>query len=168
MAEWFELVDMSGRPVGCATRAACHRNTALLHRVVHVIVVNHAGEIYLQKRAQSKDIQPGKWDTSVGGHVCPGEHALAAARREMREELGIAGAPLMPLHEYIWRSDVESEYVTTFLCRHDGPFALNKDEIDEGRWWPFLEIWGRLGSGAFTPNCVEELRRYTSDAAATA
>jgi len=72
----------------------CHGNPALVHRAVHVLVVNAAGELLLQKRSARKDIQPGKWDTSVGGHLEPGESYFAAALREMREELGLSGLPL--------------------------------------------------------------------------
>lgn len=40
----------------------------LLHPVVHHLF-NFRGELYLQKRPEWKDIQPGRWDTAVGGHV---------------------------------------------------------------------------------------------------
>ena len=64
-------------------RSECHRNPGLIHRAVHVFVLDGAGRIYLQKRAGSKDIQPGRWDTSVGGHLVPGESYEQGAAREM-------------------------------------------------------------------------------------
>ncbi len=156
--EYFELVDAHGTPIGCATRAACHCNPALLHQVVHVLVRDGAGRLYLQKRARHKDIQPGKWDTSVGGHVQPGETAEQAARREMGEELGIhEQVPLQYVHEYLWRSTVESEYVTTYACVCTGVPQPAPDEIDEGRWWTAAELAARADE--LTPNCREELRR---------
>jgi isopentenyl-diphosphate delta-isomerase type 1 len=158
-AEYFELVDVQGAPIGCATRAACHHNPALLHRVVHVLVWDAAGRLYLQKRAQHKDMQPGKWDTSVGGHVQPGETAEQAARREMREELGLREQlPLVCVHEYLWRSPAESEYVTTYACVFAGVPQPAPDEIDEGRWWTAAELAARADE--LTPNCREELRRW--------
>ena len=45
----------------------------LLHPVVHLHLFNSRGELYLQKRPEWKDIQPGRWDTAVGGHVDYGE-----------------------------------------------------------------------------------------------
>jgi len=156
MSEMLEIVDGEGKVIGLAPRSECHGNPALVHRVVHVIVVNGRGEILLQKRAPDKDIQPGKWDTSVGGHLDPGEDFDTAVRREMKEELGIDGVPLTRLYAYPMRNEVESENVTTYLCRYDGPVDFDPKEITEVRFWPVDEIEANLGSGIFTPNFEEE------------
>jgi isopentenyldiphosphate isomerase len=162
MTEYFDLVDENGTIIGRATRAECHGNPALIHRTVHVIVTNRSGAIYLQKRGLHKDIQPGTWDTSVGGHVTSGETVDAAVLRELAEELGVTAPPPMPtfLYRYLWRSTVETELVDTFHLVHEGPFRLQPDEIDDGRFWPPQEIDRRLGTGTFTPNFEEEYRRF--------
>ena len=85
----FTVVDAAGNVVGKATRGECHGGSMLLHPVVHLHVFNSRGELYLQKRPAWKDIQPGRWDTAVGGHVDYGETIAEALRREVREELGI-------------------------------------------------------------------------------
>ena len=64
--EIFPLVDEAGNVTGSATRGVCHNGSHLLHPVVHLHVFNSRGEVYLQKRPDWKDIQPGKWDTAVG------------------------------------------------------------------------------------------------------
>ena len=69
----FPIVDEQGNIISAATRGECHNGSKLLHPVVHLHVFNSQGEIYLQKRPDWKDIQPGKWDTAVGGHVDYGE-----------------------------------------------------------------------------------------------
>ena len=81
--EWFPLVDEAGLVIGKATRKECHSGTKLLHPVVHLHVFNNVGELYLQKRSLRKDIQPGKWDTAVGGHIDYGETVEEALRREL-------------------------------------------------------------------------------------
>src|SRR5512139_2732025 len=112
--ELFDIVDDDDRVIGTAPRSACHGNPALVHRAVHVLVVNGTGELLLQKRSPRKDIQPGKWDTSVGGHLEPGETYHAAALREMAEELGLTGLPLTFLYHSKIRNEIEAENIATY------------------------------------------------------
>jgi isopentenyldiphosphate isomerase len=84
MSEYFEIYNEKNMCLGLAKRNICHGNPKLCHKTVHVIIFNDKGEILLQKRSFNKDIQPGKWDSAVGGHINPGEHIEKAARREMR------------------------------------------------------------------------------------
>ena len=86
--EIFPIVDEDGKVIGSATRGECHSGSKLLHPVVHLHVFNSKGEVYLQRRPDWKDIQPGKWDTAVGGHIDYGETPEVALQREVREELG--------------------------------------------------------------------------------
>ena len=162
--EFLEIVDELGQVVGSEPRSRCHSDPALAHRAVHVFVRNSRGELFLQKRALSKRIQPGKWDTSVGGHVLPGESYEGAAAREFFEELGVrledvgGGVKLKLLHDYVWRSPVETEHVRTYELAHDGPFHLDPHEIDDGRFWTADEMRRAAGTGVLTPNLEEELR----------
>ena len=80
--EMFPIVDEQGNITGAATRGECHSGSKLLHPVVHLHVFNAQGDIYLQKRPEWKDIQPGKWDTAVGGHIDLGESVEIAQREK--------------------------------------------------------------------------------------
>ena len=157
--EHFDLVDQKDRVIGRAHRDEVHGNPDLVHRVVHVLVFNKRGEIYLQKRVSTKIVQPGKWDTSVGGHVDSGEEYLTAARREMEEELGITGVSLDFLYRYLHRNDFESEMVSTYLASWAGPITPDPSEIGDGRFWTLNEIDG-ADPEIFTPNFLEELERF--------
>ena len=156
------MVDAEGKVVGRAPRSACHADPALIHRVSHVVVVDGAGRIYLQRRPLAKDIQPGKWDTSVGGHLDIGEDHEAGARREMREELGLEGG-LRPLYRYLWRTERETELVATYLHVAAAEPRPHPGEIDEGRWFTPAEAAELVGRGEATPNLAEELRRLAAE-----
>ncbi len=158
--ELFDLVTPDGAVIGRATRARCHADPKLLHRAVHLFVFDRAGRVFLQRRSARKDIQPGRWDTSVGGHVGLGESFDAALRREAAEELGLGdlGAlELELLHQYVWRSEVESELVRTYRCTCEGPFRLDPEEIEEGAFFDADELRRLLDSGTVTPNLRHEL-----------
>ena len=108
--ERFPIVDEEGRVVGAATRGECHNGSKLLHPVVHLHVFNSRGEVYLQKRPEWKDIQPGKWDTSVGGHIDYGETPEQALVREVGEELGITDFVPERIGMYVFESRRERDY----------------------------------------------------------
>jgi isopentenyldiphosphate isomerase len=160
MEEEFDLVNEDGEIIGRAPRSRCHSDPSLLHRAVHVFVFTSAGDLVMQKRLPSKDIQPDKWDTSVGGHVGLGEAPERAAEREMAEELGIQG-PLDFCYRYLWRSEVESELITSFCTIHDGPYHAQPEEVGEVRPWSLREIANSLGSGVFTPNFEYEWQTHS-------
>ena len=141
--EMFPLVNEQGNIIGAATRGECHNGSKLLHPVIHLHVFNSKGELYLQKRPEWKDIQPGKWDTSVGGHVDLGESVEMALKREVREELGSAR---------------EKELVFVHKTVYDGEIHPS-DELDGGRFWRTEEIKENIGKGIFTPNFEQEIGR---------
>lgn len=160
--EWFPLIDEQGNTIGKATRRECHNGSKLLHPVVHLHIINNDGELYLQKRSVNKDIQPGKWDTAVGGHIDYGETVEEALAREVREELGITH--FIPIHvlTYIFESDREREMVNTFYTVYTGKMQIDPVEIDDGRFWTFSEIHENMGKGIFTPNFEQEFLRIES------
>ena len=166
--EWFDVVDGNDQVIGRALRRECHGNPALIHRTAHVVVFHPDGRLLLQKRSLRKDIQPGRWDTAVGGHLLPGEGYEAAARREMAEELGLPPElPLRFLFAARIRNAVESENVHVYTAIHPGPFAFDRDEIDEVRFWTPCELRRNIAADSlFTPNLKVELARLFPTCAA--
>ena len=155
--ELFPIVDENGNKIGEAKRSVCHNGKSmLLHPVVHLHLFNSKGELFLQKRSESKDIQPGKWDTSVGGHVGREESVEDALRREANEELGLTGINPHFLKRYIWESPRERELVYSFSAISDKQPEINLDEIETGRFWSQSEIIAQIGNNIFTPNFASE------------
>lgn len=162
--EIFPIVDEKGNVIGKATRKECHSGSRLLHPVVHLHVLNANGDIYLQKRSIHKFIQPGKWDTAVGGHMDYGETVEQALERETREELGFTDYEPKHLFSYVYDSEVEREMVHTFFTITDHKsFDFDPAEVDEGRFWTVEEVRQAIGTGVLTPNFEEEFLRILGE-----
>ena len=156
--EMFPIVDEQGNIVGAATRGECHDGSKKLHPVVHLHVFNSKGELYLQKRPEWKDIQPGKWDSSVGGHVDLVESVELALHREVKEELGITDFTPELLTNYVFESTREKELVFSHKTVYDGPITPS-EELAGGRFWTLDEIRANMGKDIFTPNFENEFRK---------
>ncbi|TFG80491.1 MAG: NUDIX domain-containing protein [Chrysiogenales bacterium] len=150
--EWFDIVDVEGKVRGKAPRSLCHSSQDLLHPVVHLHVLDSRDRLFLQKRSLRKQIQPGKWDTAVGGHLSSGETVEAALKREAEEELGLSDFKAVPVARYVWKSDVESELVYMFFTRSDRTPRINREEISEGKFWKISKIKESRSKGILTPN----------------
>ncbi len=161
MDEIFEIVNDNNNIIGTAPRSQCHGNPELCHRTAHVIVLNESGDILLQKRSKNKDIQPGKWDTAVGGHLMIGETFKQAAVREMNEELGIPPEQQISfLFNMKIINEVESENVAVYSTVYQGHFKIQKSEIDEIKFWPVTELINSMTEKSFTPNCILEIKEF--------
>ena len=99
--EYFDLVDNEGMPTGeIVSREEAHR-LGLPHRTTHTWVIRRKDgqrQALVQKRSDSKDSWPGRYDTSSAGHIPAGAEPLDSALRELEEELGIRAEPEQ-LHE---------------------------------------------------------------------
>jgi isopentenyldiphosphate isomerase len=158
--ELYDILDDSGAVIRQAGRDEIHRGDKLLHGVVHLLVFNDRGKLLLQKRSSAKHIEPGKWDTSVGGHIDAGETVEQALPRETEEELGIRNPVCERLYASIMETDIERELVASFRCTWNGPIAFNPEEISEVAWYTPDEVESMLGTGVLTPNFEQEWDYY--------
>ncbi len=153
------LVEPSGIVYGQASRAWCHGGDKPLHPVVHLHIMDRNARIYLQKRAISRDLLPGYWDTAVGGHVGYGELAIEALYREAAEELGLHAFNPIFIEAYTYESERDKEFVFIYAMLGHPNLDPDNSEVSEGRWWTFGEIDSALGRNILTPNFEEEFSR---------
>ncbi len=154
--EWLPVVEENGKIIGKAPRSLCHRGDKILHPVVHLHVLNPNGHLYLQKRPMNKLVQPGKWDTAVGGHISFGEDLNTALQREAFEEIGLHDFSAKPIGTYRWDTELESELVYFFISYDFQKIRLHSEEVVEGKFWSPSQIKKQLGQGVFTQNFEHE------------
>jgi isopentenyl-diphosphate Delta-isomerase len=145
--ERIDVVDDRDRFVAVLPRDEVHRQ-GLIHRSVHVFLVDEEDRIYLQRRAWTKEQDPGRWDSSASGHVESGESYDDAAARELQEELGIL-SPLEPLFKAAACPETCGEHSMLYQARRLGGRPVprpNPDEILEGALFPVREVLERVAS----------------------
>ena len=134
-SEILNVVDADDRVTGQCRRDEVHR-LGLRHRAIHVLIFNHSGQVFLQKRAQHKQENPGLWDSSVAGHVDAGESYNQCCRREISEEVGLLVThtperlfklPAGPL--------TGMEFCWIYRLVTDRQLQLDYTEIETGDWF---------------------------------
>ena len=154
--EWVPLVDEKGKITGQSPRSLVHNGSKLLHPVVHMHVINRKKALLLQKRPESKLIQPGKWDTAVGGHISAGESLEQALKKEAFEEIGLRDFSAKLLKQYVWESEIEKELVYLFTTPNFQHVKVQSKEVEELRFWTKSQIEREMGKGVFTTNFEHE------------
>lgn len=167
MPEYFETFDADDAPLGLVARDQVHAR-GLWHRSAHVFLFTIDHALVVQRRADDKDLYPGRWDFSVGEHLTPGETYLAGALRGLAEELGVTGARLEaigPLHRATCRIPeigvVDREIQQAFCGYFDGCLRPDPAEVAEATTLPLDEVIrrARRTPQAFTPWFLGELER---------
>lgn len=127
--EMFIVVDRDDNVLGYKTRYECHHDKSLIHRSVGVLIYDDKGRILLQKRSQTKDIDPGLWDISAAGHLSKGQEYEGAAHRELKEELGI-DAQVTFVSKQLEETAQETEMSVIYKAKYNGPFTVNPEETE--------------------------------------
>ena len=163
--EIFDVVNERDEVIDRRPRSEVHRRK-LLHRAVHILVFNTAGEVFLQKRSASKDTHPGTWDSSTSGHVDSGEDYDTAAVRELGEEIGLHTREIpRRLFKIEACGETDQEFVWIYRMEAEGPFTLHPGEIETGDWFApdAVTNWIAEQPQDFAPAFRHLWRIYSSD-----
>ncbi|CAI9401986.1 MULTISPECIES: isopentenyl-diphosphate Delta-isomerase [Aestuariimicrobium] len=141
------LLDDAARPIGKADRLTVHSSTTPLHLAFSTYLFNAHGDVLLTRRAVTKATWPGVWTNSACGHPRPGEDLESAARRRIKEELGLTVGPLVPLlPDFRYRATDASGVVENEVCPVYAGFVTDDDptpdpdEVAEWVWVPWRSL----------------------------
>ena len=153
------IVDKENTEVGVVPRREM-RSGRLRHRATYILVFNAKGELFVQKRTQTKDVFPGYYDIAAGGVVLAGESYEEGAIRELEEEFGIRETPLTSLFDFYYEDEHIRLWGRAFSCTFDGELVLQEEEVESGEFMEVDEVFRLATTEQFTPDCLYVLKRY--------
>jgi len=151
MKEEIDIVDAHDNVVDKSDRTTAH-NKGLLHRLVHIMVFDADGKLFVQQRSTSKDRYPGFWEGSVSGHVKSGESFKEAAERELHEELGICVTPnhLKRILKFGLHEEDERVLSTLYILKdYKADIKLDLEEVKFGEFWTMNKLQDEMKSDKF-------------------
>jgi len=153
------VVDEHNYVVGAVPRREM-RAKNLPHRSTYILVFNSYGQLYVQKRTETKDVFPGYYDPVSGGVVLAGESYEQGAVRELAEEMGIHDVPLTWLFNFYFENEHTRVWGGTFSCVYEGPLMLQEEEVESVTPMTIEDILHRAETEPFTPDGLYVVRRY--------
>jgi len=138
--EQVVLVNDHDEVTGVMEKMEAHR-TGSLHRAFSVLLFNSHGEMLLQKRAQTKYHSSGLWTNTCCSHPRPGEALEEAARRKLRQEMGIEANPRFAF-KFQYKAPLDNQLIEheidhVFIGQFDGEPVLNEHEAED---WKFVDL----------------------------
>lgn len=141
--ENIDIVDEFGNKTGeIKSREEVHEK-GLLHKTVHIFVINSKKNILMQRRSLEKKTNPNKWTTSASGHLSAGDESRIGAIRELYEEIGVEVKEeeleyLFTVHEEAKHKNlIDREIVDVYLVKRDmelKDFKLQREEVSDVKW----------------------------------
>lgn len=141
MPDQLILVDSDDKELGYDSKENCHRMKPKLHRAFSVFIFNDKGEMLITKRSENKKTWPLHWSNAVCSHPRKGEECEAAAKRRIKEELGIS-VPLKFLFKFEYSAQYDEEWGEheldwVFIGSYNDSVIPNTDEVED---WKFVDI----------------------------
>lgn len=133
--EIIELVDEHDQVIGTVTAREANQDPTKYHREVGVLIVDSRGQILLQQRALTKQLEPGKWTMAAAGHIPVGMTPEQAAHMELEEELGF-DTELAFIEKRFDQIPTQSRFFYFFIGQVDDPeITLETEEVADAGFY---------------------------------
>jgi isopentenyl-diphosphate delta-isomerase type 1 len=157
-SELFYWVDEYDNVLGKMTRAEAHSGSGKIHRAAIAFIFDlENNHVLLQQRTLTKDMCPGYWGDSVGGHVTYGQSYDQAIVRETEEELGLKQLKLTFHSKHLFDLSNEREYYAIYTSHipKNSKIHFDRDEIQQVKWLRLGEMKQFLTREPCTPGLIQ-------------
>lgn len=147
--ELVVLVDEQNNVLGTASKDEVHSNHTPLHRGFSLFLFNSKGELLVTRRSLKKKTFPGVWTNTLCGHPGPDEAVIDAAKRRLKEELGIESTDIKEVAPYRYRFTdsngiVENEICPVLVGTSDDVPQVNSLEVAEWKWMDWKQFLNEI------------------------
>jgi len=137
------LVNERDEVVGTMGKLEAHQVGAL-HRAFSIFLFDDQKRLLLQKRAAGKYHSAGLWSNTCCSHPRPQEALEDAARRRLREEMGI-DTPVEHRFSFLYKATfdnglMEHELDHVFFGRWTGPARPHPEEAEDWKYMILDEL----------------------------
>ena len=159
-SELHDVVNEKDEVIGQATKKELIEKH-LLHRVVHIFIFNSDDRLAIQKRSSKVLTMPGKLTSSASGTVAAGESYEDAAKRELKEELGVE-TELNYISKFWTETATTNAIGKLFVGKYEGKIKIDKNEVDSVIFFDLdsLEIAIRNKPDMFSENFKNAFKEY--------
>lgn len=154
----INVVDEEGQVIEKLDSEVVHKNS-LLHKAIHILVVDSLGRIFVRKRSKSKKLYPGVLSSSVGAHILAQDTEDMTARENLKTFLGL-DLPLVKIGNARVKDKIENELITIYICKSDIIPQLNSCESDEGQFLELNKIKELIRAQQTTSHLEAAIRAY--------
>lgn len=151
--EYFDVYNKYGEKTNETIERGGAHKSGILHRVVHLWILNQNNDVLIQQRSASKEAGPNLWYVSVGGHIESSETIEDTLIRETKEELGLDISHLMDSIVYLYTFTdcsilnageyIDNEIYDVFALRADfdiNQVTMQAEEVQDVKYIGFDEF----------------------------
>ena len=143
--EYIDIVNDKGELTGQSESRDSVHQKGLLHRHIHVWIINSNNEVLLQRRSPNKKTYANMWAMSAEGHVSAGKSLEETVIDEVREELNIILSPKQLKLEFSYTRGriefannwVENGINYVYIVKNDTPLekiTIQESEVSDVKW----------------------------------
>ncbi len=150
------VIDKSDNVLRLEDKIRAHKNPFPLHRAISVVIYD-SDKILIQKRSSLKPTWPLYWSNTCCTHPYKGESYLDAAKRRLKEEMGIS-TEFKEKFRFIYQAKYDKEYGeheldVVFIGSYSGKVRPNPKEVADYKWIKVPELLENIKkeSGKYTP-----------------